>query len=227
MANKIIFNNLEEMDYGRREALNSLRTNLQFCGADLKTILFTSCSPNEGKSTITFELARSMAENKKKVVLVDADLRKSVMLGRYKAQATDKKVGGLSHYLSKQAKISDVLYETNIPGFDIILTGPLSPNPTDLLGGKLFVELLEMLRASYDMVIIDSPPLGSVIDAAVIAPYCDGAVLVIESNATSHRLAVNVKKQLEMADCKILGAVLNKVKRENSRYYYKYYGEYK
>lgn len=227
MANKIIFNNLEEMDYGRREAFNSLRTNLQFCGADLKTILFTSCSPNEGKSTITFELARSMAENKKKVVLVDADLRKSVMLGRYKAQATDKKVGGLSHYLSKQAKISDVLYETNIPGFDIILTGPLSPNPTELLGGKLFVELLEMLRASYDMVIIDSPPLGSVIDAAVIAPYCDGAVLVIESNATSHRLAVNVKKQLEMADCKILGAVLNKVKRENSRYYYKYYGEYK
>lgn len=227
MANKIIFNNLEEMDYGRREAFNSLRTNLQFCGADLKTILFTSCSPNEGKSTITFELARSMAENKKKVVLVDADLRKSVMLGRYKAQATDKKVGGLSHYLSKQAKISDVLYETNIPGFDIILTGPLSPNPTELLGGKLFVELLEMLRASYDMVIIDSPPLGSVIDAAAIAPYCDGAVLVIESNATSHRLAVNVKKQLEMADCKILGAVLNKVKRENSRYYYKYYGEYK
>lgn len=227
MANKIIFNNLEEMDYARREAFNSLRTNLQFCGADLKTILFTSCSPNEGKSTITFELARSMAENKKKVVLVDADLRRSVILGRYKAQATDKKVGGLSHYLSKQAKISDVLCETNIPGFDIILTGPLSPNPTELLGGKLFVELLEMLRESYDMVIIDSPPLGSVIDAAVIAPYCDGAVLVIESNATSHRLAVNVKKQLEMADCKILGAVLNKVKRENSRYYYKYYGEYK
>lgn len=227
MANKIILNNLEEMDYGRREAFNSLRTNLQFCGADLKTLLFTSCSPNEGKSTISFELARSMAENKQKVVLVDADLRKSVMLGRYKAQTTDKKVGGLTHYLSKQAKIDDILYETNIPGFDIILTGPLSPNPTELLGGNLFGELLETLRASYDMVIIDSPPLGSVIDAAVIAPYCDGAVLVIESNVTSHRLAVNVKKQLEMANCRILGAVLNKVKRENRKYYYKYYGEYK
>ncbi|MCB6992243.1 CpsD/CapB family tyrosine-protein kinase [bacterium 210820-DFI.6.37] len=226
MANTIIFNNLEEPDYGRREAFNSLRTNLQFSGADLKTILFTSCCPNEGKSTVTFELARSIAENGKKVVLVDADLRKSVMLGRYKAQAIQKRVAGLSHYLSKQAKINDILCETSIPGMHVILTGPLSPNPTELLNGPLFQELLELLRVSYDMVIIDSPPLGSVIDAAVIAPYCDGAVLVIESNATSHRLAVNVKKQLEMADCKILGAVLNKVKIEKSKYY-KYYGEYK
>ncbi|MBC6681065.1 CpsD/CapB family tyrosine-protein kinase [Zhenpiania hominis] len=229
MANQIIFNNLEELDYGQREAFNSLRTNLQFCGADLKVLLFTSCAPNEGKSTVTFQLARSMAENNKKVVLVDADLRKSVMLGRYKAQAADKKVGGLSHYLSKQAQISDILFATNIPNFDVILTGPLSPNPTELLGGPLFSELIERLRESYDMVIIDSPPLASVIDAAVMAPCCDGAVLVIESNATSHRMAVNVKKQLEMANCKILGAVLNKVKRDNSRYYYKYkhYGEYK
>ena len=197
MANQIIFNNLEELDYGQREAFNSLRTNLQFCGADLKVLLFTSCAPNEGKSTVTFQLARSMAENNKKVVLVDADLRKSVMLGRYKAQAADKKEGGLSPYLSKQAQISDILFATNIPNFDVILTGPLSPNPTELLGGPLFSELIERLRESYDMVIIDSPPLASVIDAAVMAPCCDGAVLVIESNATSHRMAVNVKKQLE------------------------------
>lgn len=226
MANKIVFHNLEELNYGRREAFNSLQTNLQFCGADLKTLVFTSCCPNEGKSTVTFELARSMAENGKKVVLVDADLRKSVMLGRYKAQAMQKRVAGLSHYLSKQAKINDILCETSIPGFHVILTGPLSPNPTELLSGPLFAELLELLRVSYDMVIIDSPPLGSVIDAAVIAPHCDGAVLIIESNATSHRMAVNVKKQLEMADCKILGAVLNKVKLEKTRYY-KYYKEYK
>lgn len=226
MGNRIIFNGLEEQEYGRREAFNSLRTNIQFCGADLKTILFTSCAPNEGKSTITFELARSIAENGKKVVLVDADLRKSVMLGRYKAQAAQKRTGGLSHYLSGQASIGDILCNTNIPNFDVILTGPLSPNPTELLNGELFEELLALLRVSYDMIIIDSPPLGSVIDAAVIAPHCDGAVLVIESNATSHRLAADVKKQLEMANCKILGAVLNKVKIEKTKYY-KYYGEYK
>lgn len=226
MGSRIIFNGLEEPEYGKREAFNSLRTNLQFCGADLKTILFTSCGPNEGKSTVTFELARSVAENGKKVILVDADLRKSVMLSRYKAQAMQKRVGGLSHYLSGQAEISDIICNTNVPDFDVILTGPLSPNPTELLSGKRFTDLMELLRVTYDMVIIDSPPLGSVIDAAVIAPHCDGAVMVIESNVTSHRMAVNVKKQLEMADCKILGAVLNKVKVEKSKYY-KYYGEYK
>ena len=226
MGNRIVFNSLKEPEYGRREAFNSLRTNLQFCGADLKTILFTSCAPNEGKSTVTFELARSVAENGKKVILVDADLRKSVMLGRYKAQAMQKRVGGLSHYLSGQAEIGDILCNTNIPDFDVILTGPLSPNPTELLSGERFKDLLNLLRVSYDMIIIDSPPLGSVIDAAVIAPNCDGVVLVIESNATSHRVAVDVKKQLEMTGCKILGAVLNKVKVEKSKYY-KYYGEYK
>lgn len=226
MSNSITFTNLEDLDYGRREAFNSLRTNLQFCGADLKTLLFTSCCPNEGKSTVTFELARSMAENGKKVILVDADLRKSVMLARYKVKAENKRVAGLSHYLSKQAALADVICETNVPGFNVILTGPLSPNPTELLSSSIFEELLEILRQSYDVIIIDSPPLGSVIDAAVIAPYCDGAVLIIEANATSHRLAVNVKKQLEVTDCKILGTVLNKVKIEKSGYY-KYYGKYK
>lgn len=226
MGNTIIFNNLKEMEYGKREAFNSLRTNLQFCGADLKTILFTSCFPNEGKSTVTFELARSVAENGRKVILIDADLRKSVMIPRYKAQAQDKRVGGLSHYLSGQASIDDILCNTNIPNFDIILTGPFSPNPTELLNGQLLKDLIDSLKTRYDMIIIDSPPLGAVIDAAVIAPNCDGAVLVIESNSTSHRKAMDVKKQLEMANCRILGAVLNKVKKEDSKYE-KYYGEYK
>lgn len=225
MSNKIILNNLEEPEYGKREAFNSLRTNLQFCGADLKTFLFTSCCPDEGKSTITFELARSMTENGKKVVLVDADLRKSVMLKRYKAQATQKKIRGLSHYLSKQAELSDIINETNIPGLHLVLTGPLTPNPTELLEGERMEQLLEHLRADFDAVIIDSPPLGSVIDAALLAPRCDGVVLVVECNATSYRVAVDVKKQLEVTGCRILGTVLNKVKVEDQKYY-KYYGDY-
>ena len=226
MGNQIIFNKLKEPEYARREAFNSLRTNLQFCGADIKTILFTSCGPDEGKGTVTFELARSIAESGKSVVLVDADLRKSVMLSRYKAQATHKRVGGLSHYLSGQATIDDILCSTNIPPFNVILTGPLSPNPTELLGNVLFEKLMWTLRDKFDMVIIDAPPLGAVIDAAVIAPYCDGAVIVIENDNTSHRAAVNVKQQLERTGCRILGAVLNKVRVESSGYYYKYYGEY-
>lgn len=223
---KIIFNELEDLDYGRREAFNSLRTNLQFSGADIKTILITSCNPNEGKSTTSFELARSMTETGKRVIYVDADLRKSVTINRYKATREKGPIGGLSHYLSKQASMNDIVCKTNIPGMDIIVTGPLSPNPTELLNGDLFTELIEELRGKYDAVIIDAPPLGSVIDAAVIAPRCDGVVLVVEANGTNRRLAMEVKKQIEMTGCRILGVVLNKVKIERSKYY-KYYGEYK
>lgn len=229
MANKIVLNNLEDLEYRRREAFNSLRNNLQFCGADLKTFLLTSCGQNEGKSTVSFELARSMATAGKKVVLVDADMRKSVMVARYQMQTTNKKVLGLTHYLSKQTKIEGIIHETNIEGLDIVLTGPLSPNPTDLLEGKEFDMLLKYLKERYDAVIIDTPPLGLVIDAAVIAPKCDGVLLIIESEMTSYRAAQEVKKQLEMAGGRILGTVLNKIPSEGSNYhrYYKYYGEYK
>lgn len=224
--NNIIFNELEELDYGRREAFNSLRTNIQFSGADIKTIMITSCGPNEGKSTVSFELARSIADGGKSVVLIDGDLRKSVMINRYKIQRGVKPIRGLSHYLSNQAEMSEVICSTNVPGMDIVMTGPLSPNPTELLNSELFDNLIYSLRAAYDVVVIDAPPLGSVIDAAVIAPKSDGVIMVIEADATSRRAAVNVKKQLEMSGCKILGAVLNKVKVEKSGYYYKYYGEY-
>ena len=171
-------------------------------------------------------LARSLAEMGKHVIYIDADLRKSVTINRYKATRDKGPIWGLSHYLSNQAKISDVVCETNVPGMDIIVTGPLSPNPTELLNGELFTDLIEELRESYDNVIIDAPPLGSVIDAAVIAPRCDGVVMVVEANGTSRRLAADVKKQIEMTGCRILGVVLNKVKIEKSKYY-KYYGDYK
>ena len=167
-----------------------------------------------------------MAENGKKVIFIDADLRKSVTLSRYKAQSSNKGIRGLSHYLSKQADLEEIICETNINGLSMILTGPLSPNPTELLNGELFTLLIKYLRLEYDAVIIDSPPLGSVIDAAVVAPRCDGTILVVESNITSHRIATDVKKQLEVTGCRILGVVLNKIEPEN-RKYYKYYGEYK
>lgn len=231
MANKIILNNLDDVEYRRREAFNSLRNNLQFCGADLKAFLLTSCGANEGKSTVSFELARSMADSGKKVLLIDADLRKSVIVKRYHIQTTAKQLKGLSHFLSKQAAVPEIICETNVDGMDIILTGPISPNPTELLEGDTFDILLKYAKERYDAVIIDSPPLGMVIDAAVIAPKCDGTLLVIESAETSYHIAVDVKKQLEMAGARILGTVLNKVPVDKNGYYnygyYKYYGEYK
>ncbi len=225
--NVINLNGMEKLDYSRREAFNSLRTNIQFSGAGIQTVLFTSSAPGEGKSVTAFELTRSMAESGKQVILVDADLRKSVMISRYKIERGKTPVQGLSHYLSGQAALKDIICATNVPNMDLVMTGPLSPNPTELFNSRRFDDLIRVLRDSYEMVVIDAPPIGPVIDAAVIAPKCDGVILVIEAEATSRRMVASVKKQLELSGCKILGAVLNKVKVEKTGYYYnKYYGEY-
>lgn len=227
MGNKIVFENMEKQDYARREAFNSLRTNLQFCGVDNKVIMLTSCTPNEGKSTVTVELARSLSEDGKKVILIDADLRKSVLMGRYRIHS-EEEIFGLSHFLSGQKKREEIINQTDIPNFDMIIAGPLAPNPTELLGKDKFTDLLVSLKEKYDIVLVDCPPLGWVIDAAVIAPNCDGAILVVESNAISYRYLQDVKKQLEVTGVPILGAVLNKVKVEKGGYYNRYYsGHYK
>ena len=109
---------------------------------------------------------------------------------------------------------------------DIVFAGRSTPNPTELLGNKYFDNLIAYGKENYDIVLIDSPPLGSVIDTAVIAPKCDGAVLVVEANKCSYKFVEEIKKQLEVADCRILGVVLNKVKVEKGGYYNRYYKGY-
>jgi len=223
--NKVKLNIMPEPDYKTREAFNSLRTNIKFCGSDIKVIMTTSCVHNEGKTDVTMKLARSFAENGQKIVVIDADLRKSVIVGRYHIESS-RTIAGLSHYLSGQAVIEEIIYRTNVENMDLIMTGYITPNPTELLGSREFSRLLDYLRKNYDGVIIDSPPLGSVIDAAVIAPKCDGVILVIENNAISYRFAQDVKKQLEVTGCRILGAVMNKVDLDKNRYYNRYYKKY-
>ena len=225
MANKIILQSKDKMDYGRREAMNSLKTNLSFCGDDTHVILFTSCTPDEGKSTVTMDLASSLAEDGKKVILVDADLRKSVLVGRHRI-TSEQEIYGLSHYLAGQKKLQDIIQQTDIENFDLIVAGPTVPNPTGLLGKTYFANMIEVLKSSYDMVLVDCPPLGWVIDAAVVAPLCDSAILVVESNAISYRYLQDVKKQLELTGVRILGVVLNKVKMETGGYYNRYGGDY-
>jgi capsular exopolysaccharide synthesis family protein len=223
------FGNLPEPDYNTREAFNSLRTNLKFSGRDLKVILLTSCLPDEGKTETAIQLARAMGGDGQKVVVVDADLRKSVLLGQMRLEIEGDALG-LTHYLTGQAGKSDILYETDLPGVDIILAGHSTPDPTALLGSPVFGELLADLRKDYDMVLIDSPPLGAVIDGAVIAPACDGAVLVVETHRISFKFLQDVKKQLDLAGCRTLGVVLNKVVPEKrgsyNRYYQGYYKQY-
>ena len=213
-----------ELSYYSAEAYKSLRTNLQFCGGSKKVIVMTSCTKNEGKTRITLNLAISLAEIGKKVLLLDADLRKSVLLGRVDVEGGVK---GLTHFLSKQEPLMNVMYATNIPNLHMIFAGPVPPNPAELLSDKYFDAMLNALRENYDYILIDSPPLGNVIDSAVIASRCDGSILVIESGWNSWRFEKEIKEQLEKAGCPILGVILNKVDMSKSTYgKYGKYGKY-
>lgn len=215
--------NHEEMDFRSREAFKTLRTNIEFSGASVKVICLTSCTPNEGKSSVSFELAKSFAVNGKKVLLIDADLRKSVMRKRHKRGKVRQ---GLSNYLVGKATLEDSLCETDVKNFYMIFSGPIPPNPSELLGNSRFAELVERAREEYDIVVIDTPPLGSVIDTAVVSKVCDGVAFVIESGAISYHFARKVKEQLEVTGCRILGCILNKVNMTGKGYYGKYYGKY-
>lgn len=213
-------------DYRTKEAFKTLRSNIEFCGGDVKIIAITSCTPNEGKSSVAMEMARAFAEAGNKTMLIDADMRKSVLVGRYKTGAVRM---GLTHSLIGKANYMDVCCSTNVPNLYVTFSGPVPPNPSELLGGERFAAILQNLKTTFDYIIVDTPPLGSVIDAAVVAKNCDGTVLVVESNAISYKFAQRVKEQLDKTGSRILGVVLNKVDMDRKGYYGhygKYYGKY-
>jgi Mrp family chromosome partitioning ATPase len=176
-----------ELPYEVAEQLKTLRTNIRFCGDDKRVILITSCLSGEGKSTMSLELTRSLAELDKRVLLIDCDL-------------------------------------TEEDGVYLMPAGAIPPNPSELLSSDRMARLIAMSRKSYDYVIADCAPLGMVVDAAVIAPFCDGVVLVIEAGNIPYGLAQEVAQKLKNTHCPILGAVLNKVDRESKKYYK--YGKY-
>lgn len=219
-----IFFNIDETEKGflYEESMRMLRTNLQFSGGNLRVILFTSSIQDEGKSETSFQLAISFAKLDKKVLYVDADMRKSVFTGRYQIK---EKVQGLSQYLSGQ-NTEDIVYKTNIKNMDVVFAGPYAPNPAELLYENKLDEFIKKQRLQYDYIIIDAPPLANIVDAAVIGRCVDGAVIVVKSATVSQRMVKRVKDQLEKVNCKIIGAVLNGVEMKKNSYHYKYYGDY-
>lgn len=220
---KVTFNTASAKDYVTSEAYKALRTNIFFCGSNIKSILITSCHEGEGKSTVSTELAKSLAENGKKTLLIDADMRKSVMLKKRNIYSGE--ILGLSEILSGMCKLEEALYNTQLEGFDVIFSGPFPPNPVELLAGSLS-KFLDSLEEVYDYIIIDSPPLGQVIDAAVIATCCDAAIMVISNKKTSRKVAVSVKNQLLKSGCRVLGAVLNETEKGPAYNRNRYYGKY-
>lgn len=205
-------------NYFVQEALKVLRTNVQFCGQNIRVIALTSCHENEGKSVSTLHLASGLAELEKKVLVIDADMRKSVMAGR---NTNVKRAAGLSEVLTGQKKLMDCLYSVDNASLHILFSGQYPPNPVELLSGEYFKTLLEEARKVYDYILIDTPPLGAVIDAAVIAPECDGTILVLDPGTVRRRQALEVIDQLRKADCRILGVILNRVRKSTRSYYRK------
>lgn len=206
---------------GVEEYLNVIRTNIQFSGHDIRTIVLTSVQPNEGKSTTSVSLAISLANAGFKTLLVDADTRNSIMSGTFKVNG---KIQELSSYLSGNCDLTDILCDTDIDNLMVALSGQVPPNPTSLLQNANFERMLKMTREVYDYVIIDSPPIGLVIDAAIIAQQCDGSILVTESGVIRRKFLQKAKEQMEQSGSQFLGVILNKV--DQGQEYYGNYGSY-
>lgn len=215
---------LPELPFAMEEALNKLRINIRFCGADTKKILVLSTLENEGKSFVAVQLWRMLSEAGLPSVLVDLDLRKSILKRRHEYKS-EQDIVGIDYFLSGQADVNDIIYETNCENGYIIPCSNLLENPSSLLEDSRLDTLLDKLAEKFRFVIIDAPPLENVSDGIQLAHYCDGAILVVRSGETSRKLIRHSLQQLERVNCRLLGTVLNRVKA-TSRAYYRYYGKY-
>ena len=189
------------------EYYNSIRTNIQFSGRDLKVITLTSAQSGEGKSTTATNLAISFAKAGFRTLLIDADTRNSVMSGTFKSK---ERYDGLTSYLSGNAELSDVICDTTVDNLMVIPAGQVPPNPTSLIQNDNFKSMIETVRGLYDYVIIDTPPLGLVIDAAILAHHSDASLLVVKAGADKRRTITKLKEQLEQSGSVFLGVILNK-----------------
>ncbi len=225
-----VIRQMKPLDYAGEEAMNTICTNMAFSGRNLKKIVFTSNVQSEGKSWMAMHVVANLAQRGRSVVLVDADLRRSFLMQRYKIEVAGEALG-LAHYLTGQCDLSEAIYETNLYGACLIPAGRDVTNPVSLVDTPFFRNLLEELSAQFDVVIVDAPPIGMVIDAAEIASGCDGAVLVIDYNKTRIREVRECKRQMEQSGTPVLGCIINKVKFDSlsaKKYYNKsYYSSYR
>ncbi|SDC04040.1 capsular exopolysaccharide family [Paenibacillus sp. UNCCL117] len=205
------------------EAYRTLRTNIQFSAIDeeLRVIMVTSAGPGEGKSTTLTNLAVAYAQTDMKVVVIDADLRKPTM--HHTFSVTNR--WGLTSILAGQAKLGDVVQHTYVDNLSLITSGPIPPNPSEMLASKRMTALLDELKGIYDIILIDAPPTLAVTDSQIVATKCDGVILVVDSGKVKRDMAIKAKANLDHVKARILGVVLNNMDRKNAEsYYYYYYG---
>ncbi|WP_176583967.1 CpsD/CapB family tyrosine-protein kinase [Priestia megaterium] len=204
------------------EQYRTIRTNIQFSDADqdIKSIVLTSTGPGEGKSTTASNLATVYAQQGLRVLLIDADLRKPTAHYTFRLENHV----GLTNVLTKQSTLGQAVQGTEVPELFLLTSGPIPPNPAELLASNNMTELLKEMKEEFDMVIFDTPPVLAVADAQILANQVDGSILVVSSGKTDKEAAVKAKELLLKANAKVLGAVLNNRKMEEGSDYYYYYG---
>lgn len=205
----------KDMSFNYVEAYKALRTNLDFMAGsmDARALVITSTVPEESKSNVAANLALTLAESGKKVVLVDCDLRKPVLHRYLKA---GHNVKGISNILSNQCTLAEALQELKQYGISFLPAGTPPPNPSEMLSQPQMKQLVDALRASYDFVIFDAPPVSVVTDAAIIGRYADGAVFVVRSDYAPTDAARGAVKKLQDAGVRVLGTVLTRYDMKKS-----------
>jgi len=205
------------------EAFRTLRTNIKFAGSGdnpVQTILVCSSVPSEGKSILLSNLALTMAQNGEKVIICDCDLRRPIINKIFK----EKNMQGLTNLLIGDKELSEVIHKNNLhPNLSYIPSGPIPPNPYELLGTRKMSEVIKVLKDQADIVLFDSPPIIGFADSLLLANQVDGVLLVVEVKRVNREAVKQAKTLLEKSKAKILGVVLNKVDLKRDGYYYNYH----
>jgi protein-tyrosine kinase len=202
------------------EAFRTLRTNIQFAGLDqpCRSIVLTSAGPGEGKTTSAANFGVVVAQSGARVCLIDSDLRRPSLHRVFGVP----NARGLTTALVEGLSFADVAQPSRVPNLSILASGPLPPNPAELVGSHRMRDFLQAATESFDMVLCDSPPVMAVGDAAALAALCDGVILVIQVGRTAHDLLRRVVEQIEAVKGRILGVLLNRADSRRHGYYYAY-----
>ena len=204
------------------EQFKTIRTNINFSmpDKDLKTIVLTSSTPGEGKSTNSSNIAVVFAQSGKRVLLVDSDMRKPTTHHTFGL----RNVSGLSTVLIRQNTVEEVIHNTEIEGLSVITSGPIPPNPAELLASKTMDQFIENVKSNFDIIVFDAPPVLSVTDAQILSNKCEGTLLIINSGDAEKENVIKAKEMLLTSKANVIGAILNNYKIDKDHYYYQYYG---
>lgn len=204
-----------------QEAYKSLRTNVRFyiSGSECKKFCITSGAAGEGKSITLLNLAISIAESGKKVILIDADLRRPAVARLLVEKATP----GLSNVLAGLADTQSAIRKELYPNLDVMFSGEIPPNPSELIGSERMQQLIEELSGQYDYILVDTPPVAVVSDACLVANFLDGVILLVWQGRSRKDAVKKAVNNLNLTGAKLLGYVLNGVPQEKKSYQYYYY----